>query len=312
MATKKISTIQKTADSIKDQVKQVADTAIVVSETLVDGSLVTGERWQKLMAKSLKEGTVLFGKQQDMVLDTLEIARDQYLKGNVRLRKLFGIKAPSFMKAVEGAVEDVVDAVEDVVEDVTKPYAAKVKAIKNTSNAAIEMATATISKVMKGAPAKAKKAAKAVATPKTDEVVKTTKAVAKKAKKVTAKKKAVAKKVVTKKAAPKKVTAKKTTKKVAAKKATTKKVTATDNLTKIEGIGPKIEELLNNAGIRSFKMLGAVDVKTLRTILDNAGPRYKMHNPKTWRTQAKLAAKGNWDKLTTLQKELKGGVKTKK
>ncbi len=292
MATKKISTIQKTADSIKVQAKQVADTAIVVSETLVDGSLVTGERWQKLMAKSLKEGTVLFGKQQDMVLDTLEIARDQYLKGNVRLRKLFGIKAPSFMKAVE-----------DVVEEVTKPAAAKVKAIKETSNAAIEMATATISKAMNGAPAKAKKVAKTVATAKTNKAVKATKATVtkatpKKVKTVTAKKKAVAKKVITKKVAPKKVTANKNT--------------TSDNLTKIEGVGPKIEQLLNKAGIRSFKMLGAVDVKTLRTILDNAGPRYKMHNPKTWRTQAKLAANGKWDKLNDLQKELKGGVKVKK
>jgi len=182
------------------------------------------------------------------------------------------------------------------------------------------MATATISKAIKGAPAKAKKTAKVVATPKKDKAVKATKATAKKAKasskkvkSTTAKKKAVAKKVATKKAVAKKVTAKKVaTKKVAAKKVTAKKTSTKDNLTKIEGIGPKIEQLLNKAGIRSFKMLGAVDVKTLRTILDKAGPRYKMHNPKTWRTQAKLAANGKWDKLTKLQKELKGGVKVKK
>ena len=97
-----------------------------------------------------------------------------------------------------------------------------------------------------------------------------------------------------------------------AKKVVAKKEVTKDNLTKIEGIGPKIEQLLNAANIHSFQVLAAVDMKTLRTILDNAGPRYKMHTPKTWRQQAKLAASGKWDKLTALQKELKGGVKVKK
>jgi len=290
MATKKISTIQRTADSIKDQVKQVANTALVVSETLVDGSLENGERWQKMMAKSLKEGTVLFGKQQDMMLDTLEIVRDQYFHGNVRLRKLFGIKVP-FTKVVE-----------DAVEEVTKPAAAKVKAIRETSNMAIEMATATISKAIKGVPAKAKKTAKAVAAPAKGKAVKANKSKVKKAKSISKKvkpaRKAVAKKVVTKKVTTKKVTAKKNTVK--------------DNLKKIEGIGPKIEQLLHKAGISSFKSLGSANLKTLRTILEKAGPRYNMHDPKTWRTQAKLAARGKWDKLTDLQKELKGGVKVKK
>jgi len=47
----------------------------------------------------------------------------------------------------------------------------------------------------------------------------------------------------------------------------------------------------------------------LKTVLDNAGSRFKMHDPTTWSQQAKLAAKGDWDKLNTLQKELKGGKK---
>jgi len=37
--------------------------------------------------------------------------------------------------------------------------------------------------------------------------------------------------------------------------------------------------------------------------------RYKMHNPSTWPAQAKLAAKGEWEKLGTLQAELSGGKK---
>ena len=288
MATKKVSKIQKTADKLKVQAKQMHDTALVTSDSLVESSIVTGEKWQKLMAKALKDGTVLFGKQQDMMLDTLETLKGQYLHGNARLRKLFGIKAPSFAKAVEEAA---------------KPAAAKMKAAKETTKMAKEIAKVGLKKAKKavtGSKAKTKKAVKATAS---------------KAAKVTTKKKATASKAVkatTKKAKSVTVKKKVTAKKVATKKTAVKKSTSKDNLTKIEGIGPKIEQLLNKAGIRTFKMLGTVDVKTLRAILDKAGPRYKMHNPKTWRQQAKLAATGKWEKLNDLQKNLKGGVKVKK
>ncbi len=100
-------------------------------------------------------------------------------------------------------------------------------------------------------------------------------------------------------------------KKTTAKTATAKKVVAQstkDSLTKIEGIGPKIESLLNDAGIVTFADLGSTKVGVLRNILTEAGNRFKMHNPSTWAKQAKLAAKGNWDKLKKLQDELNGGV----
>ncbi|HRD82746.1 MAG TPA: hypothetical protein PLL53_18425 [Saprospiraceae bacterium] len=48
---------------------------------------------------------------------------------------------------------------------------------------------------------------------------------------------------------------------------------------------------------------------TLKTILDEAGSRFKMHDPTTWPAQAKLAAAGSWEKLQTMQDELKGGKK---
>jgi len=121
------------------------------------------------------------------------------------------------------------------------------------------------------------------------------------AKKGTAKK-AVAKKTVAKKAVAKKAVAKKTVAKKAVAKSTQ------ENLTKIEGIGPKIASLLNDAGIVTFADLGATKVAALRSILAEAGNRFKMHNPSTWAKQAKLAAKGNWDKLKALQDKLNGGV----
>lgn len=87
-----------------------------------------------------------------------------------------------------------------------------------------------------------------------------------------------------------------------------KKETATaDDLTKIEGIGPKIAELLKAAGITTFAQLAKAKTAQLREVLDQAGPRYKMHEPTSWSKQAKLAAANDWASLTTLQEQLKGG-----
>ena len=80
-----------------------------------------------------------------------------------------------------------------------------------------------------------------------------------------------------------------------------------DDLKKIEGIGPKIAEHLNNGGITTFQELADAEISRLQEILDNAGPRYRIHNPGTWPKQSALAAKGQWEELKTLQDELDGG-----
>lgn len=95
-------------------------------------------------------------------------------------------------------------------------------------------------------------------------------------------------------------------KKAAAPKAA-KATDTVDDLTKIEGIGPKIAELLKAAGISTFAQLAKAKTTQVREILDQAGPRYKMHEPATWSKQAKLAASGDWASLSTLQEQLKGG-----
>ena len=80
-----------------------------------------------------------------------------------------------------------------------------------------------------------------------------------------------------------------------------------DDLKKIEGIGPKIAELLNNAGILTFANLAAASVDSVKEILAAAGKRYTMHDPTTWGQQAQMAADGKWDELEKWQDELDGG-----
>ncbi len=101
------------------------------------------------------------------------------------------------------------------------------------------------------------------------------------------------------------------TPKASAKKATPKAAAPIDvkpdDLTKIEGIGPKINGLLNAGGYNTFADLSVAKVAGLKKILNDAGSRYTMHDPTTWPKQAKLAAQGQWEVLAKLQDELKGG-----
>ncbi len=87
----------------------------------------------------------------------------------------------------------------------------------------------------------------------------------------------------------------------------TSTATAKDDLKKIEGIGPKIEELLNAGGFSTFAQVADADVAALKQILTDAGSRYTMHDPTTWPNQASLARDGKMDELKKLQDELKGG-----
>jgi hypothetical protein len=78
-----------------------------------------------------------------------------------------------------------------------------------------------------------------------------------------------------------------------------------DDLKKIEGIGPKVAGLLNEAGITTFQQMVDAGAEKLEVILDEAG--LQMIDADTWPEQAKLAAASDWDSLERLQRELKGG-----
>ena len=79
-----------------------------------------------------------------------------------------------------------------------------------------------------------------------------------------------------------------------------------DDLKRIEGIGPKISSVLQDAGITTYGQLAATDVARLKQILSDANIG-KLSDPTTWPEQSGLAAAGKWDELETLQDELKGG-----
>jgi len=80
-----------------------------------------------------------------------------------------------------------------------------------------------------------------------------------------------------------------------------------DDLKIIEGIGPKIEVLLNNANIYTWKKLSKTGIGELKRLLKAGGSVYEAHEPNTWPEQASLAANWSWTELEALQAELKAG-----
>jgi predicted flap endonuclease-1-like 5' DNA nuclease len=85
---------------------------------------------------------------------------------------------------------------------------------------------------------------------------------------------------------------------------------AADDLKVVEGIGPRVEAILQESGIVTLSDLAEASPERLRTLLDLAGDQFRVHDPATWPEQAGLAAAGQWDQLATLQSTLTGGKET--
>lgn len=88
----------------------------------------------------------------------------------------------------------------------------------------------------------------------------------------------------------------------AAKAALGKKIKE-DDLTVVEGIGPKIKGLFHNFDIDTWAKLGATSVEKCQEVLNSGGKRYEIHNPGSWPMQAKMAAQGKWAELKKWQDE---------
>ena len=269
-----------TTKNLKKTASVINNEAMNISEDVVDGALAAGNEWTKVIEKAVKHGTFLFGKQQEMVLDVLEGVKDQYTTGTKRTSKLIGFKP--FAKRVRKAATEVrknafnkatqtIDEVLDIeLEKEIKKGKKTAKKLRKKASVKVKQTIDEVLDIVENAP-KAKKASKKAS-----------------AKKVT--KKATAKKAVAKKAT-KKVVAKKPVAKKVVRKATKVVTVIADDLKKVNGIGPKMEIILNAKGIKTYKQLAATKITVLREILTEAGPRYRMLDPKTWAKQSATLAK---------------------
>ncbi|MFK7932450.1 MAG: hypothetical protein AB8G22_03015 [Saprospiraceae bacterium] len=328
MAKKKseIQPLQETVATVKTKAQELNAVALKNTDKAIDSTIKAGKEWQSLLTKSIKNGSKLASNQQGIIFDTLEGIKSQAMEGRKRWNKLFDFSlefefAPAetlaelpgadFVKKAAKQVENQMETAKAVVKSVakeatkmaTETSARAEKAVKTTAKATTKTAktatkkvTPAVKKATKTAKATATKTVKAAtkkATPVAKKVTKTAKAATKKTtptvKKVTKtiKTTAAAKTVKVEKILDTKVGTIKTT------GVTTIKNNQKDDLKKIAGIGPKIERLLNIAGIKTFAQLATAKDADLRAVLTEAGPRFKMHNPADWNNQAKkiVAAK---------------------
>ena len=107
----------------------------------------------------------------------------------------------------------------------------------------------------------------------------------------------------------KKATAPKEEKDAVAEKPATKQASekSADDLTIIEGIGPKVSEALHAAGITSFAKLAATKAEDVKEILEKAEGNFNAQDPTTWAEQSQLAADGKMDELNELKEKLNAG-----
>lgn len=80
-----------------------------------------------------------------------------------------------------------------------------------------------------------------------------------------------------------------------------------DDLTVVRGIGPKVADLCTGIGIQTWHDLAHTEVSLLRTMLHDAGPRFRSHDPSTWPEQAALLATGSWAEFRALTERLADG-----
>ena len=303
MATKTKKTTKKATKKVNKPsvAKKVNKSLINASIATINTTVENGEKWQKLASKLIKKSEKIRKQQINMIFDTAEAVKGQFMTGTDRMKDLVGIDDELVEKAKDMAMNNpvskkVVDIVEDITDKVSENPMVQ-KAEKATEDLK-DMGVAKYKEIKEDVLDQASKIVH-IAEDKIEDAKAELK---KEAKKATPKKRTTKKTKATKtKAAPKKKVAKKTVApKAKAKvksKVTTKKVTETtktavvDNLKLINGIGPKTETVFNNNGIKTFAALAKLETPAITTILDKEGIRFAAIQVEIWQKQAEVAVK---------------------
>jgi predicted flap endonuclease-1-like 5' DNA nuclease len=80
-----------------------------------------------------------------------------------------------------------------------------------------------------------------------------------------------------------------------------------DDLEIIEGIGPKVAEILHENGIKTFSKLADMSSDEIYAVISKYGKVYENMSPKTWPRQAALARDGKFRELESYKDKLTGG-----
>lgn len=289
MATK---TKQKTNkfSTAKNVVKKINNNLIDASFDAIETTVKTGEKWQKLTAKLIKKTEPLTIKQINLFIETAESVKEQVATGTSRLKNLVGYD-PAMLDQAKKMITD--NAMVEKAEVIT----AKIK--KEVSDNALVQKAEKITSKLKKEVSDTLENVKGKVESISDEVKEKFEDFTKDAvEKIEDVKETVEKAVKTSKKA--------TVKKVV--KVSSVVIPASDvknDLKVIRGIGPKMEQVLNEIGITSFEQLSKMTLKNINSVLSTAGMNTKIYNTKDWKAQSKIAVKGDLEVLSQWIKDNK-------
>ena len=243
--TKKVTKKVTTKGNKPNVAKKVNSSLVNASIAAINTTVDNGEKWQKLASKLIKKSEKVRKQQINMIFDTAEAVKGQFISGTDRMKDLVGYDAELVEKAKDMATNNlvskkVIGIVEEITEKVSEnPMVQKAeKATDELKNMGIAKYKELKEDVLEQASKILDKGEAIIEDAKSTPKAKVTKKAA--PKKTVAKKETVTKAKATKtitKVAPKKTVAKKatTTKtvvKAAPKKTVAKKVTATKTVAK--------------------------------------------------------------------------------
>jgi len=266
MATKKMNKEDKLGKA-KAIVKKINSDLIDASFNAIESTVKTGEKWQKLTSKLIKKAEPLTKQQINMVVETAESIKGQLENGTERLKNLVGYD-PKIVETAKKKVSEhpLVEKAEEIKDKLEKEVANNklVKKAEEMSEKLKQNITTTIEDVKSKIDEYTEDALKDVGE-------KSSKSKATKSKKATAKKVTKTEKVVV------------------------EKVDVKDDLKVIKGIGPVLEESLNELNVTSYGQIAKMTIKNMTTLLNDAGINAKIYDLSGWKAQAKLALKGDME-----------------
>lgn len=124
MATKSVKklTFEDTATRVKKVVRNFNKGSLDITYEVVDEGLALGSQWQELFAKTLKKSTRLFGKQQELMLTTLEEIKEQLIEGNGKVVKLLELDklTKNITKRFDRTITPAKEAIEAQIKTTTR------------------------------------------------------------------------------------------------------------------------------------------------------------------------------------------------
>ena len=169
-STKNFKSLNKGRTTALKTVNVVNTKAIELTEGLIEGSMATGVKYQKLAVNVLKKSEPIMTKNVDMAFDTVEALYGQMISANTRLQKLFGIEKTvknakstlwktyqSTSKIAEKNMDEATNILKAAANEIEENFEVITEKIKKSAKSAEKQIKATT----KGKTPKAKKAKKA-------------------------------------------------------------------------------------------------------------------------------------------------------